>query len=358
MASIYKRKSKDGKSFVWRAVVRIKGYPTSCDTFERKQAAEDWAKDTEQRIKLGQYNFEANNTSRTYAALLDRLLLDGALQHHRSLKNTQAQYNYWKERLGAYALVHVTPELVGKERQLFADTTTHKGSKPSPSTVNRYMATLASTLSYAVKQLRWLPKNPCTNLLKLKEDPGRDRILTDDEISRLLIACRQSKSPYLYTIVLFALTTGARRGEVLGLEWRNVDFDNCLAHLKQTKNGRPRSVALADPVIVELKALYEVRQPLKPVVFASKTPFGRIDVKKAWMQAVQRAGLTDYHFHELRHQFATFAAGQGASNVELATAMGHRSLSMLLRYSNLDAKNSKKFSDTIAEKVTKGKFYE
>jgi hypothetical protein len=59
MASIYKRKSKDGKSTVWRVVVRIKGYPTACKSCERKQEADDWAKDTERRIKLGQYNFEA-----------------------------------------------------------------------------------------------------------------------------------------------------------------------------------------------------------------------------------------------------------------------------------------------------------
>jgi integrase len=72
------------------------------------------------------------------------------------------------------------------------------------------------------------------------------------------------------------------------------------------------------------------------------------------MQAVQRAKRTDYHFHDLRHQFATFAAGQGSSNVELATAMDLRSLSVLLRYSNLDAMNSKKFSDHISERILKG----
>jgi integrase len=107
-------------------------------------------------------------------------------------------------------------------------------------------------------------------------------------------------------------------------------------------------------VIVELKALHSVRHSAKPLVFASKTAFGCIDIKKAWMQALRRAGISNYHFHDLRHQFATFAAGQGASNVELATAMGHRTLSMLLRYSNLDAKNSKKFSDHISERILKG----
>ena len=244
--------------------------------------------------------------------------------------------------------------LSAKERQLLAGTPTHKGTKPSASTVNRYTATLASTLSYAVKQLRWLSENPCKNLLKLKEDPGRDRILADDEIARLLDACRRSKSPYLYPIVLVALTTGARRGEILGLEWRNVDFDNRLAHLKQTKNGRPRSVALADAVVAVLKALYALRNPQKPLVFASKTPFGQVDIKKAWAEALKRAGIHDYHFHDLRHQFCTFAAGMGASNLELATATGHSTLAMLQRYTHMDAEVTKKYSKHISERILQG----
>lgn len=358
MASIYKRKSKDGKSTVWRAVIRIKGYPSVSNHFERKQEADDWAKETERRIKLGQFNFSAHNQHHTYAELLHRLEEDGLLSLQRSFKNCRSQFDYWKQRLGAYALVHITPELIAQERKILIDSPLPDGSKRSPATINRYIAVLSSTFGHAVKKLRWLTENPCRNLSRLKESAGRDRILNDEEIARLLEACKQSKSSLLYSIFLFALTTGARRGEILGLEWKHVDLEKGIAFLTETKNGRPRSVALSDPLIDELKALHSVRNALKPLVFASKTAFGRIDIKKAWMKAVQRAELTDYHFHDLRHQFATFAAGQGASNVELATAMGHRSLSMLLRYSNLDAKNSKKFSDHISERILKGQNYD
>lgn len=358
MASIYKRKSKDGKSFVWRAVIRIKGYPTTCDTFERKQEAEDWVKDTERRIKLGQFNFSAHNKHHTYADLLHRMEGDGAFELQRSFKNCRAQFDYWQERLGNYALIHITPELITQERKILVESLLPDGSKRSSATINRYIAVLASTLSYAVKKLRWIAENPCRNINKLKENSGRDRILNDGEITRLLDACKQSKSPLLYPIVLFALTTGARRGEILKLECRHVDLEKCIAFFTETKNGRPRSVALSDPVIVELKVLYGARNPSKALVFASKTAFGRVDIKKSWMQAVKRAGLTDYHFHDLRHQFATLAAGQGASNVELASAMGHRTLSQLLRYTNLDAKNSKKFSDHISERILKGSTHE
>jgi integrase len=151
-----------------------------------------------------------------------------------------------------------------------------------------------------------------------------------------------------------SLTTGARQGELLDLEWRHVDFDNKLAYLKETKNGRPRSISLADAVIDELKNLYQARNPKKPLVFASKTAFGRIDIKKAWKEALKRAQIEDCRAHDMRHTFCTLAARQGGSNLELATAMGHRTLNMLQRYTHLDVQVTKKFSKNISEQILQG----
>src|SRR5580704_8644654 len=168
MASVFKRKSKDGKSFTWRAVVRINGYPTTCKTFERKQEAED-------RIKLGQFKFDMHKQQHTFNDLMMRLYSDGALEYHRSLAKTRSQFEYWNQRLGHYALVHITPELISKERQLLIDTPTAKGSKRAAGTINRYMAVLSSIFNYAVKRIRWLNENPCANLLRIKDNARRDR---------------------------------------------------------------------------------------------------------------------------------------------------------------------------------------
>ena len=352
MASIFKRKNDNGTT-VWRAVVRIKGYPTVCNHFERKQEAEDWSRDIERQIKLGQFKFDQHNQIHTFVQLLDRYLLDGAIEHHRSAADTRRHLVYWQGRFGAFALVHITSELIGKERQGLLSMPTPRGGKRTAATVNRYMASLSLLFSYGVRQLHWLSENPCANLTKLKENPGRDRILTSDEIGRLLAACRKSRSPYLYPIVLMAITTGARQGEILNLEWRHVDFDNKLAYLKETKNGRPRSISLSEPVLAELRKLYEVRQPLKPLVFSSKTVFGRIDIKKAWQTALRIAGIEKCRAHDMRHTFATLAAAQGASNLELATAMGHRTLQMLQRYTHLDVQITKKFSKQISDTILK-----
>lgn len=350
MASIFKRKNKDGTS-CWRAVVRIKGYPTVCNHFDRKQEAEDWSHEVERKIKLGQFKFDQHNQIHTFAELADRFINDGALEHHRSSKDTLRHLDYWKSRFAPYALVHITPELIGKERQHLLEMPSSRGKKRTPATINRYMASLSSLFSYAVRDLRWLDESRCRNLSKLKENPGRDRVLSEDEIMHLLSACRESKSPYLYCITLLALTTGARQGELLKLEWRDIDFKNKLASLKETKNGRPRSISLSKPVIEELQKLHKTRDPHKPLVFASRTAFGRIDIKKAWKQALKRAGITDCRAHDMRHTFATFAAAQGASNLELATAMGHRTLQMLQRYTHLDVQTTKKFSNQISKRI-------
>jgi integrase len=351
MASIFKRKHKDGKSFTWRAVVRLKNYPVVCETFERKQEALDWGAEIERRIKLGQFKFDKHTCNHTYSDVVQRFINDGALEHHRSAEDTLRHLNYWKDRLGTYGLVHLTSELISKERQLLLDTPSNRGEKRKNSTINRYVSSLSSSLSYATGQLRWINENPCSNLKKLKENPGRDRVLSEVEIIRLLDSCRKSRSVYLFCIVLISLTIGARQGEILGLEWKDIDFDNKLAYLKQTKNGRPRSISLADPVIEELQKLYQTRDPHKSLVFASKTAFGRIDIKKAWKQTLKLSAISHCRAHDMRHTFATLAASQGASNLELATAMGHRTLEMLQRYTHLDVQITKKFSKHISDKI-------
>lgn len=353
MASIYKRKDKTGKFSGWRAVVRVKGYPSVSNHFERKQEADDWAASVEREIKQGKFRFDQHKQQHTFNQLIERYISDGALEHIRSSDDVLHHLNYWKTRLGNYALIHLTPEMIGNERQLIVDTPTAKGLSRSPATTNRYISSLSALLSYAIR-LRWIDDNPCFNLTKLKESKGRDRVLTEEEISRLLLASRQSRSPYLYCIILMSLTTGARQGEILGLEWRHVDLENKLAFLNETKNGRPRSIGLADPVIDELTKLYEKRNPAKPLVFASKTAFGRIDIKKAWQLCLSRAGIEDCRAHDMRHTFCSLAARQGASNLELATAMGHRTLSMLQRYTHLDVQITKKFSNNISEQIFHG----
>ena len=351
MATFFKRKLKNGYS--WRVIIRIKGYPTVCESFERKQEAEDWAQETEQKIRRGQYNFAGHNLQHTLNDLIDRFINDGMLERHRSSKDTARHLDYWKSRLGAYGLVHLTAELIGKERQRLVSTPIKKGTKTtkrSPATANRYFSSLSTLLTYA-KRLHWIHDNPCFSLSKLKEAPGRERALTPEEIKHLLHACKQSKNPYLYCIVLIAITSGARKSEITSLKWTDIDFQNQVAFIRHTKNGRPRTIPLVNEVIKELHKLFAAHNPLKPQVFASKSAFGSIDIKKAWEYALKKSGIAHCRFHDARHSFATLAAQQGASALELQTATGHRSLEMLQRYTHLEASMTRKFSENISKQI-------
>jgi integrase len=352
MASIQQRINKNGTK-VWRAIIRIKGHPSICNHFERKQEAEDWANATDREIKQGKFKFDQHNKIHTFSELFGRFMQDGALEHHRSYKDTLRHLSYWKSRFGEYDLVHITPEFIGKERQLLIDSPSAKGTKRSSSTINRYMASLSSIFTYASKSLNWINENPVLRLIKLKENPGRDRVLSEDEIARLLESAKESKSPYLYCIILLSLTTGARQGELLKLDWRHIDFTNKIAYIKESKNGRPRSIALCNPVIEELKKLYQNRNPKKSLVFASKTAFGRIDIKKSWQHALKKANITNCRAHDMRHTFCTYAAAKGASNLQLQTATGHRTLNMLLQYTHMDVEVTKQFSNQISDQILK-----
>jgi len=355
MATIYKRKSKDGKRILgWKAVIRIQGHPTVCKIFERQKEAEDWAKDIELQIKEGSFNFSRFKQKHTFDDLLNHYLASGALEHHKAAHDTLRHLTYWKERFKSFAIMHLTPELLAKERQLLVETPTNQNRPRSPSTVNRYIAALSSVLTYACRELRWIDDNPCFNLIKLKEPAGRERILSIDESHRLLAAAQENHSPYLFPIILLALTTGMRQGEILSLKWTDIDFEKGVAHLKDTKNSCPRSTPLDTPVVAALKRLHENRQLNKECVFSSRTAFGQIDIKKCWQTALKKANIKDLRFHDLRHTFATLSAKQGASNIELATAMGHKTLQMVKRYTHLEAEATRKYSVGITQMLIPG----
>jgi len=165
MASIYKRKNANG-TWVWRAVIRIKGHPSVCDHFERKEEADDWAANTAREIKLGQYQFDLHKKIYTFAQLVERYIQDGALEHHRSASDTLRHLNYWKARLDQYAIARLTPELLGKERRHLVNTSTLKGKQRSAATINRYMSSLGSILTYAVQHLKWIHENPARRIKK------------------------------------------------------------------------------------------------------------------------------------------------------------------------------------------------
>jgi integrase len=170
---------------------------------------------------------------------------------------------------------------------------------------------------------------------KPKLPRGRVRFLSDEERDRLLEACRESQNPYLQTIVILALSTGARRGELLSLRWPDVDLKRCRLTLRETKNGETRSVPLTGNGLAVLTQHAEVRRRDTTLVFPDRTGSRPLGIRGAFDNAVERSGITDFHFHDLRHTFASYLAMQGASLLEIAEVLGHKTLNMVKRYAHL-----------------------
>jgi integrase len=208
--------------------------------------------------------------------------------------------------------------------------------RKSPATLNRYKCAFSGVLSWG-KQRRLMPRgwrNPCREITNLPENNCRVRFLTADERDRLLKLCRLSSWSKLYLLVLMAITTGARRGELLGLHHRDIDLESGRAYLERTKNGERRVLILLPAVVEEIRR--HGREHPDALLFASRfNPAKAMSVKKPWDDALALARIENFRFHDLRHDCASQLAQQGASLLEIANVLGHKSLAMSARYSHL-----------------------
>lgn len=328
MAYIQKREHSNGH-ITYRARIRINGMPDKSATFTSRNQAKIWAQKMEADIRQGRYFPKQESKERTFGEFIDRYIEKELPKKPKSLNKQTSQLLWWKKYLGAYFLCHISPSMLAELRDQLLSETTYRGKLRSSSTVNRYLAALSQALTIAVKEWGWLKENPFLKISRLRESKGRERYLEKEEITCLLKACRQSKSPYLYGIVIFALGTGARRGEILNLKWEDVDFVRSTATFCDTKNGETRTVPLSRSVLECLEQERKHRLILSPKVFPC------IEIRTAWENAVEKADLKQLRFHDLRHTAASHLAMNGASTLEIAAILGHKTLSMVKRYSHL-----------------------
>jgi len=213
--------------------------------------------------------------------------------------------------------------------------TTYRGTLRTTSTTNRYLAALSRAFTICIREWHWTKENPVLKITRPKEGKPRKRYLEKDEITTLLSACRKSKSPHLYPVTLFALTTAARKGEILGLKWEDVNFKRNIATFRDTKNGETRSVHLGEQILNCLQEERSKRVIVSEYVFPNLDGTKPADIRTAWDLTIKDTGLKNVCFHSLRHTAASHLAMGGVSTLEIAAILGHKSLSMVKRYSHL-----------------------
>jgi integrase len=252
-----------------------------------------------------------------------------------------------------YSMAEVTPSLIVECRDKLLQEITYKGTKRSCATTNRYLAAFSHALTIAVKEWGWIEHNPMSKVGREKEPTGRVRFLSDDERNRLLDACRNSRNQQLYLIVMLALTTGSRQGEILGLKWENVSFDLKRIILVDTKNGETRAVPLVGEAFSLLKEYSKIRRIDTTLVFPRAGLKGRqpISIRTAWDNAIDTAKVDNFHFHDLRHSCASYLAMNGATLAEIAEVLGHKTLQMVKRYAHLSEQHTLSVVERMNEKI-------
>jgi integrase len=244
-----------------------------------------------------------------------------------TIYTTHLIYRRMRVAFGDISLADLTPELLRAWRDTLR-------ARYGPSTVRRYLYALQGPLTSAVHYYGWLSANPMAKVQFPSDPDGRIRYLSPEEQGRLLAACRRSDNPYLYPAVLLALATGGRKNEVMFLRWRDVDLTQGVVRFMRTKNGERRAVPVAGAALASLRERSVGKQP-DLWVFPRHDGLKPIGIESAWQTAKRRAGLTNFHFHDLRHTAASYLAMSGASLLEIATILGHRNMKMVQRYSHL-----------------------
>jgi len=205
----------------------------------------------------------------------------------------------------------------------------------SPATVNRELSGLRNMYNRAIDWGMAL-KNPVKGVKFFREDEGRLNFLEKEEIKRLYDAC----PAYLRPVVALAVSTGMRKGEILGLKWLDVDFRRRIVTILKTKGQRKREIPIG--LGISRLLLRQRKHPESPYIFCRNDgrPIGSF--RKAFDRALKKAGIKDFTFHDLRHTFASHMIMRGVDLKTVQEIMGHSSFTTTLRYAHLAQSHKRK----------------
>lgn len=307
-------------------MVRRKGMAPRAKSFDKKGMAERWARELEAELdRCGALPDTRVAESMTLKQLLTRYR-DEISPRKRSGPSEVNRINGILRR----PICHRTLTLLSS--QDVASYRDERLKEVGPATVVRELTILSHALDLAQKEWGiYLPRNPVKLVRRPARPNGRTRRLAPGEENRLLEAAGVSRNAFLRPLIVLAIETGMRRGELLGLTWRHVDFKSRTVHLPHTKNGFSRDVPLSVRATEELNGLQ--RAATGERVFGTTASA----VQQAWERLVARLGIADLRFHDLRHEAVSRLFEKGLGVAEVSAISGHRELRMLHRYTHLRA---------------------
>ena len=336
-----KRKDQDGlykrgdSPFWWASYTDASGQRTRCSTqtADRKDAEALLAK-----WKLAAYQEKHWDAPPIHT--FDELILGYLAEntHKRSADRDQYSAKQLYPLFTGRSLDTLTPSDVRSY------ITRRQTDGVKPATINKELRLLSAALNYAKREWEWSVNNP-VNGRTLREPESRTRWLQPEEAAALIAAARaEPKAPHLVDFILLALHTGMRRGELMGLEWNRVDFktDTVILEAVHTKSAKRRHIPLnriARSTLLHRANFRATYCPASLFVFCDQEGQRIKSVRRSFDSAVRRAGLIDFHIHDLRHTCAAWLVNAGVPMPEIRDLLGHSCVSMTEKYAHLAPEN-------------------
>lgn len=321
MATFTKRKAG------WQAKIRRKGYPAQSASFKTKTDAEKWARDIESTMDKGRFVDRREAESTTLLEALERYERE-ITPRKKGAKQEINRISLWKrDKLSQRILSSIRGADIAEWRDA-------KLSTGASSTTVRNDLALISHL-FTVAEREWGMESLTNPVRKVKVPSparARDRRLAPGEEETLLEACANATCTWLSPIVILALETGMRQGELLSLKWNNVNTKQRVASLIDTKNGEAREVPLSNRAISTLK---EMPQDISGRVF----PITQDSLEYHFRKMLGTIDIENLRFHDLRHEATSRFFEKGLNPMEAAAITGHKTLQMLKRYTHLRAED-------------------
>lgn len=295
----------------------------------------------------GRYFDTLEEKTRTFAEMMTRYKSEHVVKC-ASPRQSAGHIKNLVSAFGHLTLAEITPKLIVQYK------TKRYADGVAPATINRELAAMKHAFNLAIREWEWCRDNPVRRVSMEKENNRRDRWLTYEEEERLLMEC----PAWLREIVVFALHTGMRMGEILSLSWRGVDLFRRTVTVFRSKNGERRTIPVNQTVLELLKERARVRPLKTEMVFYSEqyTPVDSNNLRRAFRSAIKEANIEDFHFHDLRHAFATRLVQAGVDLYKVQRLLGHKSPIMTQRYAHhypeslrdgVEILDTKRPSDTI-----------
>ena len=325
MSSIQKR------GLTFRVRITRQGKSTLSGTFYSRNEALQWAKDIEAKLYLGIYEEItpkiAKNISFREAA---QHYLKTHSIHKKIVRCETSRLKILIERWGDIPVEQINKAAILELR----DDLLSLGR--SGETINHYFNTLSKLFQMLVGDWDLVIANPIKGIKRMPPSHGRSKRVTSDIEKILLNSCNAISLSLLCSIIKFAIQTGMRRGEIMGLTWDDIDLPNRKAYLHQTKNGEPRQVPLTRQAMAVLETLSRDEERVFPMSMTClRSQFERIKehAKPKW-DGKGSNPFEDLRFHDLRHEALSRLSDIGLNVIELSHISGHKTLGMLKRYTH------------------------